>query len=175
MSVTPEQIKELHAPFAAHQVHWRAQTIYDGGKKGIRALALAYLDSRDVQDRFDAVLGAENWQNEHYDANGKMACKIGILINDNWIWKSDGSGDTEIEAEKGAFSGALKRSAVQWGVGRYLYDLGNTWVPSSVKMKDGKPVKNNKGNLQFLKFNEDPWKFVKNSSAFLPQIKQAAE
>ena len=175
MSVTPEQLKELHSPFPADQVHWRAQTVVQG-KSSFGALALAYLDSRDVQDRLDSVLGIENWQNEHYDANGKMACKIGILINDNWIFKSDGSGDTDIEAEKGAFSGALKRSAVLWGVGRYLYDLGNVWVPCEVvRDRNGEPKKNQKGKFMFQRFTENPWKHVRNAHAFLPKIREAAE
>lgn len=164
--ITPEQLKELHHPFPADMIHWRAQMVYDGGQKGIRALALAYLDSRDVQDRLDAVCGAENWQCEHYDANGKMACKIGIRVNGEWIWKTDGAGETDIEAEKGAFSSALKRAAVHWGIGRYLYDLGNTWVPcEATKVKD---------KLKFKKFTDDPWKHVRNAQSFLPQHKKAA-
>ena len=33
-----------------------------------------------------------------------------------------------MEKEKGQYSGAFKRAAVLWGVGRYLYDLPNAWV-----------------------------------------------
>ena len=33
-----------------------------------------------------------------------------------------------IEAEKGQASDSFKRSAVLWGIGRYLYYLPNTWV-----------------------------------------------
>lgn len=171
-------IKELHAPFPAPMIHWRAQMVKDFGNGKIGALALAYLNSRDVMDRLDAVCGAQNWQCKHYDANGKMACSIGIKIGEDWVWKSDGAGDTDIEAEKGAFSGALKRAAVQWGIGRYLYDLGNTWVPCEVyRDKDGNPTKDAKGRLKFKKFKEgeDPWNRVKNAQSFLPQIKEAAE
>ena len=175
MSVSIEQLRDLHRPFPAGHIHWRAQTVVDGGGKGVRALALAYLDSRDVQDRLDSVLGPENWQSKHYDANGKMACSIGVKIGDEWIWKSDGAGDTDVEKEKGAFSDALKRAAVHWGIGRYLYDLGNTWVPCSIRMKDGKPALSAKGKLQFLKFTDDPWKHVHNAQSFLPKLKEAAE
>ena len=34
-----------------------------------------------------------------------------------------------MEAEKGRISDAFKRAAVHWGVGRYLYNLPNVWVP----------------------------------------------
>lgn len=165
---TAEQIKELHMPFPAPMIHWRAQMVTKAKTgDGFGALALAYLDSRDVQDRLDQVCGAENWQCEHYDANGKMACRIGIKIAGEWVWKSDGAGDTDIEAEKGAFSSALKRAAVHWGIGRYLYDLGNTWVPCEAYAgKDGKP--------KFKRFLSDPWKHVRNAQAFLPRAHQRA-
>ena len=107
---------------------------------------LAYLDARDVMERFDQVY-PDAWQCIHYDCGGKMACKIGVhtkiavhrVFVDgtpesdddifDWTWRSDGAGETNIEAEKGAFSGAFKRAAVMWGVGRYLYDLKDVWVP----------------------------------------------
>ena len=38
-----------------------------------------------------------------------------------WIGKSDGADDSNIEAAKGGLSAALKRAAVQWGIARYLY------------------------------------------------------
>ena len=44
------------------------------------------------------------------------------------MWKADGAGQTDMEAEKGALSDALKRAAVRWGIGRYLYDLKAPWI-----------------------------------------------
>lgn len=44
-------------------------------------------------------------------------------IPGDWLTKWDGSDDTNIEATKGGLSGAMKRAAVQWGIGRYLYSL----------------------------------------------------
>ena len=34
-----------------------------------------------------------------------------------------------MEAIKGGLSNAMRRAAVQWGIGRYLYDLPQQWVP----------------------------------------------
>lgn len=140
----------LRAEFPKSAIHWRAQTVTRDGSK---AMALAYLDSRDVQDRLDEVCGPENWQTIHYDCgDGKLACKIGIRIGDDWVWKSDGAGSTDIEAEKGAFSSAFKRAAVLLGVGRYLYDLPAPWVPCET-YKDGN------GKPKFKRFAADPWEF----------------
>ncbi len=157
----------LAAPFPAESIHWRAQQVSPARNGGHGALALAYLDSRDVQDRLDAVVGPDNWQSQHFDCGaGKMGCRIGIRIvredgAADWVWKSDGAGDTRVEAEKGAFSDAFKRAAVHWGIGRYLYDLGNTWVPCEVR--------ENRGKTQFARFIEDPWNHVRNRAAFLPR------
>ena len=44
----------LAAPFPEDSIHWRAQTLTRDGNK---ALALAYVDSRDVMDLLDKVVG----------------------------------------------------------------------------------------------------------------------
>jgi hypothetical protein len=162
--VSLEQLRDLHRPFPAEAIHWRAQTV---SKAGDKALALAYLDARDVMDRLDQVCTPAYWQSEHFDGgNGKLGCRIGLFIDDQWVWKSDGAGDTDVEAEKGAFSSALKRSAVSWGIGRYLYDIGNVWVPCESKEYQGKP--------RFVKFTDDAWNHVRNRAAFLPRAAKEA-
>ena len=69
--------EKLCAPFPNDRVHWRAQTLTRDGSK---ALALAYLDARDVRQRLNEVAGPENWQNEFYDCGGKLGCRIGLRI-----------------------------------------------------------------------------------------------
>lgn len=169
--VTLDALRDLHRPFEADQVHWRAQMVAKARGEGHAALALAYLDARDVMDRLDQVCTPAFWQSEHFEAGkDRLGCRIGLFIDGQWVWKSDGAGDTDIEAEKGAFSSALKRAAVSWGVGRYLYDLGNTWVPCDAEeYKDG-----NRTKYRFKKFTDDPWKHVRNRAAFLPRHKQEA-
>lgn len=116
---------KLSAPFAPARVSWRVgSTTQDKGK----GMALAYIDSRDVQDRLDQVCGPAGWQCRYPHAEQKTVCEIGIKIGDEWIWKADGAGDSDVEAEKGALSDAFKRAAVKWGIGRYLYDVESPWV-----------------------------------------------
>lgn len=93
-----------------------------------KGMGLAYLDARDVMDRLDNVCGPANWQDRYSHAGQKTCCEIGIRINGEWIWKSDGAGDTDMEGSKGAFSDAFKRAAVRWGIGRYLYSSNTPWV-----------------------------------------------
>lgn len=163
--VTLDALRDLHRPFEGDQVHWRAQMVTKARGDGYAALALAYLDARDVMDRLDQVCRPQFWQSEHFEAGkDRLGCRIGLFIDGTWVWKSDGAGDTDVEAEKGAFSSALKRAAVSWGIGRYLYDLGNTWVPCEAT--------DNQGKLRFKKFTDDPWNHVRNRVAFLPKVKQ---
>lgn len=115
----------LSAPFPPEEVSWRLGTV---SKEKMRGMALAYLDARAVMDRLDAICGPAGWQDKYSHANGKTVCDIGIKCGDEWIWKADGAGDSDIEAEKGALSDAFKRAAVRWGIGRYLYNLDSPWV-----------------------------------------------
>lgn len=118
-------LKALSAPFPANEVEWRVGSTSQDKKKG---LALAYLTARHIMDRLDHTIGAANWQDRYEFHGGRTVCYLSLRIGDEWITKADGAGDSDVEAEKGAISDALKRAAVKWGIGRYLYELGNTWV-----------------------------------------------
>lgn len=119
---------QLAAPFPTESISWRLGSVKNDGSK---AMALAYIDARDVMDRLDSVVGPGSWQDEYVNAgNGATCCRIGIYFHETqeWVWKSDGAGQTDVEGDKGQFSDAFKRAAVKWGVGRYLYDLDSPWV-----------------------------------------------
>lgn len=148
-------IEDLASEFPREAIHWRAQTLTRNGDK---ALALAYLDARDVMDRLDKVCGPANWQTRYIEtARGRVLCEIGIRIGDDWVWKSDGAGDTAVEGEKGGISDALKRAAVQWGIGRYLYRLDAVWAPCETYEKNGKKV--------WSAWKGSPWDAVRGKPA----------
>lgn len=128
MEKTVEQvIEELAQPFPVESLHFRVGAMTKAKDK---AIALAYIDSRDAMKRLDAVVGAQNWQRRYPWSDGKrLYCEVGIRFDGEWIWKGDGAGDTQVEAEKGAFSDAFKRACVNWGIGQYLYDSPNEWWP----------------------------------------------
>ena len=122
MSIT----QELKQPFDPKVIHWRVGATTADKSKGI---ALAYIDARDVMKRLDDVCG-DAWQVD-YPFEG--CCRIGIKIDNEWVWRSNGAGETQVEGEKGRYSDAFKRAAVLWGVGRYLYYLPNEWVALTPK------------------------------------------
>lgn len=149
--------ERLSAEFPRAAISWRAQSVTADGSK---ALALAYIDARDVMDRLDEVCGPDNWQDRYEFHGARTICYLSIRVNNEWITKADGAGDSDVEAEKGAISDALKRSAVKWGIGRYLYHIVSPWVPCETS--------DFKGKKQWKKWTADPWNFVKGSKQVTP-------
>tara|TARA_R110002020_G_scaffold237180_5_gene449521 strand:- start:348 stop:773 length:426 start_codon:yes stop_codon:yes gene_type:complete len=104
--------KNLKRPYPAHKIKFRK----GGGSK-----ELAYIDARNVMDRLDEVVGVANWQTKYHWIGNRMICELSVNIDGTWITKSDGADDSNIEGAKGGISDALKRAAVLFGIGRYLY------------------------------------------------------
>jgi hypothetical protein len=156
--------EKLKAPFPKEIISWRVQgSPYEKNGK-YSALALAYIDARDVMNRLDEVVGAENWSDSYIDSGKRTYCTLSIRINEEWISKSDAAGDSDVEAEKGAVSDALKRAAVKWGIGRYLYDLDAPWVECEVGEKNGKTY--------WKKWAVDPWTKIKNTAQPVTEVKK---
>jgi hypothetical protein len=129
VSTSVEELTEaLAAPFDPREVRFKPAVV-----SGNRALALAYVDARVIQDRLDDVLGVTGWQDEYECLpDGSVVCRLRLRLGDEWITKMDVGGQSEQPDEgdrrKAAFSDALKRAAVKFGIGRYLYRLPSQWV-----------------------------------------------
>ena len=118
----------LAEPFDPGEVKFKPAVV-----SGNRAMAIAYVDARVIQDRLDEVLGVAGWQDEYECLpEGGVVCRLRLHLGDQWITKMDVGGPSEQPDEgdrrKAAFSDALKRAAVKFGVGRYLYRLPSQWV-----------------------------------------------
>lgn len=144
-------LAKLKEPFPATCISWRVGSTTKDKKKG---MALAYIDARDVMQRLDDVCGPENWQCDYPHAAQKTVCRIGIRIKDEWVWKANGAGDTDIESEKGALSDAFKRAAVLWGIGQYLYDIEAPWVTLDTNDRDGKVYVNGIAKHEFTRLHK---------------------
>lgn len=147
--MSEDLMEKLRAEFPKHLVSFRPGSVT---KDKTKAKPLAYIDARDVMDRLDKVVGPCSWQDRYEFHGSRTICYLSIKINDEWIVKADGAGDTNIEGEKGGISDALKRAAVKWGVGRYLYHLDFKWAP--VKSFNGKVVGFDDD------FTKDPWSYL---------------
>ncbi len=144
------KLYDLRAPFPPDKISWRVGSTTRDKKKG---MALAYIDARDVMQRLDEVCGPENWQCDYPHAGQKTVCRIGIRIGNDWVWKANGAGDTDVESEKGAMSDAFKRAAVLWGIGQYLYDLDSPWVELDTTERDGKVYVNGIAKKEFSRLH----------------------
>jgi hypothetical protein len=123
-----EYLKSLQRPFPAEDIEWRVSHA-SKTHNGFRALVLAYVTNRAIMERLDEVFGIAGWKNEYSEWRDKgVKCTLTCKVGDEWIAKEDGADVTDMEATKGGFSASMKRTAVQWGIGRYLYNLGQTWV-----------------------------------------------
>jgi hypothetical protein len=119
----------LREPFKAEEIEWR---LGQCGKtaKGFWGKCFAYVQARAIMDRLDEVVGPTNWKatSSFLDSPRLAAgviCQLSIYDEEGeqWVTKEDGSEPSDMDAFKGGISGALKRAAVVWGIGRYLYSL----------------------------------------------------
>src|SRR3954452_14605460 len=119
--------QSLAEPFEVTEVKFKPAVV-----SGNRAMALAYVDARAIQDRLDDVLGVDGWQDDYQILeDGSVVCRLRLRLGEEWITKVDVGSPSEQPDEhdrvKAAFSDALKRAAVKFGVGRYLYRRPATW------------------------------------------------
>lgn len=131
--------KKLAEPFAPEDIEWRvgntnqksvARQTGNAKAKPTKGMMLAYVTNRAIMNRLDSVVGAENWTNEYRQHHAGTICRLGIRLDADkeFIYKEDGADNTNIEPTKGGLSDAMKRAAVQFGIGRYLYDSESPWV-----------------------------------------------
>ncbi|MEG8497802.1 Rad52/Rad22 family DNA repair protein [Klebsiella pneumoniae] len=149
------ELSKLDEPFAVQDIEWRVQQC-GLASSGPWAMVLCYVTNRAIMKRLDDVCGKAGWRNEYRDIpnNGGVECGISIKVDGEWITKWDAAENTQVEAVKGGRSGAMKRAAVQWGIGRYLYQLEERFAVCSTEKNNGwnkatyKDKKTNKfGNL----------------------------
>lgn len=121
--------RRLAEPFHPDELEWRPGAT---NREKTSALALAYVTARAVQDRLDDVCHIDGWHDAYRPGPaGGVLCALSLRIGlmGEWITKEDVADNSEIEAVKGGVSDALKRAAVKFGIGRYLYGLDAQWTP----------------------------------------------
>lgn len=147
-----QKLERLSEPFPPEDVEWRVGQA-GSNSRGIWCKVLAYLTNRAIMNRLDEVFGPMGWQDQFKEWHGdSQLCGISVKHPefDEWVTKWDGADNTAVESTKGGLSDAMKRAAVKWGIGRYLYKLDEAFAetmetrPSTkdgwhyAKLKDGK-------------------------------------
>jgi hypothetical protein len=120
-ALTFEDLRILRAPFPKESLGIKVQSL---NKERTRAMLVLYLQHTDVQDRLDQVdptWTLEALREERVGDRVYVYLKMTVkgIAREN---VGDG-GDP-----KAAYSDALKRCAMLFGVGRYLYGMNTVWA-----------------------------------------------
>ena len=127
---TPEELRAvLSAPFSSSDIEWRVSATNAEKTKG---LAVPYVTNRAIQNRLDDTVGIDGWYNDFrpWKNGSAQVCGISIFFPqlEQCLTKWDGADDSEFESVKGGLSDSMKRAAVEWSIGRYLYGMTQVWV-----------------------------------------------
>jgi hypothetical protein len=117
-----EAINILTAPLSPEEIEWKVIA-----SKGGQTTLAPYIDARAVMARLDRAFGPFGWKVSYTPA--QVGNEHGVIASiaiknpetGEWVEKQDGSGASDMEPFKGGISGALKRAATAWGIGRELY------------------------------------------------------
>lgn len=99
---------------------------------------LLYKTARTDYAVLDESVGCANWQCDYKEVDGKVYCGIGIKMESEWIWKWNCGSESNLDAEKGEASDALKRAGFAWGIGTELYSSPFIWVKRDKYSSDDK-------------------------------------
>ncbi len=118
--------KLLTAPFAVEDISWKINNIMTT-QRGTFAMITYHIDARAVQKRLNDALGIFGWSFKFEEANGFVHGKLEIS---NCIREDVGYPNSELSKEpmKDAVSDALKRCAVHFGIGHFLYGMDSFFI-----------------------------------------------
>ncbi len=136
MAELAKVLEFLAAAFPPEEVDFKVQSFSKDRKRG---LAVPYVDARTVQSRLDEAVRAgllRDWEPSfrilearppegEKEAYYAVECVLTLRGQEGEYRRADvGEGDSL----KAAYSDALKRAAVHFGVARYLYGTAKEWV-----------------------------------------------
>lgn len=127
-------LAELARPFTPAAIKFKVQSVNHERTKG---LASWYIDARLAAERLNEVVGVDNWSDEYrvlasgIESAGMffpVECRLtvcGVTKVDVGQYAHNAPDD---KAFKSAYSDALKRAAVKFRIGAYLYTLPSLWA-----------------------------------------------
>jgi hypothetical protein len=120
-TLTSEDLRTLKAAFPKDRLGVKVQSL---NKDRTRALLVLYLQHTDVQDRLEEVDPAWTCEVISEDRAGDTVYVRSRMTLKGVSRENVGEGGDP----KAAYSDALKRCAMLFGVGRYLYDSTTVWA-----------------------------------------------
>lgn len=110
----PEAQVQLRRPMTPAATRWKTQGLVGG-----KALIVPYIDARLVMDRLNLVVGVANWEENFHTVDwggGGLMCTLEVLATTH---RDIGLG----RDGKAMRSDSLKRAAVSFGLGSFLYAI----------------------------------------------------
>jgi hypothetical protein len=140
VALTAEVLAQLRRPFTPEAIRFKPQTVTKDQKK---AMATFYIDARLVAERLNAVLGPDAWEDDYRllvdhtpEAFKRLHFPVECRLTVAGVTKVDVGNyqkpEPDDKAMKSAYSDALKRAAVKFGIGAYLYGLPKLWEETKV-------------------------------------------
>jgi hypothetical protein len=121
MSLTKEDLKVLSEPFDEKTIGVKVQSF---SKDKTKASLVCYVQHTDVYTRIESVDPA--WSSKVTDQSiVGDSCFVRTAVTIKGVTRENTGDGTDF---KSATSDALKRTAMLFGVGRYLYDSETAWV-----------------------------------------------
>jgi hypothetical protein len=120
-TLTLDDIKILRAPFPKERLGVKVQSF---SKDRTKAMLVLYLQHTDVQDRLEQVDPAWIFEILSEERHGDSVYVRTRMTLKGVSRENVGEGGDP----KAAYSDALKRAAMLFGVGRYLYDMNTVWA-----------------------------------------------
>ncbi len=114
----------LARPFPVAAVKWKPGKVTRDKKS---ALAMAYMDARMPMIRLDSTVGPEGWEDAYRAVQVGADCGVECALTILGVTKCGIGVPSKVETLKGAYSDSLKRAAVKFGIGRYLYAVPSVW------------------------------------------------
>lgn len=159
-----DALLHLRRPFTPAAVKWKIQASDFKSKPKKDAtwvLVVPYIDARLVSARLNAVVGG-GWEEEEVAAPGEFMLRYRLkVLGQRHTDIGEGQGKTNGMKTKAADSDALKRVAVRFGIGEYLYAMPpfNFFVTPQGDLKDDKPTvkRMESGKPGYLKDAHEDW------------------
>src|ERR1035438_8876161 len=133
--------EQLEVPFHPDQIKWRVMRTSNDGRTG---LVLPFADPRAYTDRLNQLFTPAGWSCEYSISTvpsltrvdrGKVIVTSKILVASavtiNRLGSHAGTGEAWADRDHAATTAsaqAFKRACACFGLGRYLYSFGETWV-----------------------------------------------
>jgi hypothetical protein len=122
MSLTKEDVKSLCAKFDEKTLGVKVQSF---NREKTRAMLVCYVQHTDVAARLDSVDPAWGCKITDEKVTGDLVVVRMQISLKGIVREGVGEGGDS----KSAASDALKRAAMLFGIGRYLYDVDRVWIP----------------------------------------------